>query len=73
MNKSDFKALKDTKESKLTTYLRCMKDNEVKWFDRTGNKSATIPSHYIAVMQNDKAKKLFNVKNFDKLVEKYWK
>lgn len=69
----DFKPLDDAKKSKYTTYIRCMKDKEVKWTNTNTERKVVIPSHYIVVMQNNKGAKKNPVNNFNKLVDKYWK
>ena len=60
------------KQSPYTTFIRCMKDREVYWFDRLNNIKVQIPSHCRCVIQNDAGKKMHDISHFNTLIDKHW-
>lgn len=67
-----FKAMEIVKKSNLTKFVRCMKDREVKWFDRLKNVMIRIPSHCRCVIQNKEGEKEHNLGEFNDLINKHW-
>lgn len=68
-----FKAMEIVKEAKETKFIRCMKDGEVWWYDKLNNARIKIPSHCRCIVQNEKGETTCNIKEFNNLIDNYWK
>lgn len=67
-----FIPLEKVQKSKYLSYIRCMKKGEVWWYDSFKNMRIKIPSHCRSVIQNEKGRKLYDIKDFNDLINKYW-